>query len=82
MKKKFELPRYEYSKRNVDEEIVKRGLNNEEHSWVALKDGNELDLTEYDTTPADRDKVQSYLLFLEDEINKLWEELSKFKDYK
>ena len=77
MEKKFKLPRYEYGEQALNKEIVKRGMKSKEYSWTVLREGNELELTEYDTTPADKDKVQLYLLFIEDEINKLWEKLSK-----
>lgn len=74
------MPRYEYGGGTLNEEIVKRGLDSKEYSWTTLAKGNELDLTEYDTTPADKDKVQLYILFLEDEINKLWKAIKLLKE--
>jgi len=77
---KFKLPRYEYGKDTLNEEIVRRGLDSKEYNWTTLANGNELSLTEYDFTPADKDKVQLYILFLEDEINKLWEAINLLKE--
>jgi hypothetical protein len=69
-KEKFTLPRCIWGEEKLEKEALNRGIE------------GELELLGYrnETFSIDVNKLRLYLLILEDEINKLWNEISKLKD--